>query len=70
MLFSSKGILNGMTEFLYILYLLEQFVVGFLVQGISSHLFKEPPATNSVQSEKHEPLLYSKHLNDAHHEHV
>lgn len=32
------------------LYLLEQFIVGFLVQGISSHLFKKPPVTG-VQSE-------------------
>lgn len=40
-----------MNESVKILDLLEQFVVGFLVQGVSSHLFKEPPATNQVQSE-------------------
>lgn len=46
MLFSTAGI----SEHMY-LYLLEQLIVGFLVQGISSHLFKKPPVTDGVQSE-------------------
>lgn len=61
-----------MNENMY-LYLLEQFIVGFLVQGISSHLFIKSPVTNGVQSETPSlsMLTYDTHdLNHAHENHL
>lgn len=51
------------------LYLLKQFIVGFLVQSISSHIFKKPPVSDGVQSHTPSVMTLTYDTHDLHHPH-